>query len=108
MLHIGWNEHRTDGAPLDAYSRLLCTAISPYLATQSELVKCTIQGKVQGKRRRGRPMTPYSGNIAKWVGGNLEPITRDSRDPARYGKEKDTTSDLAVTNTSKASQTFVT
>ena len=35
----------------------------------SELAKCVIQGKVHGKRRRGRPKTGYRGNIAKWIHG---------------------------------------
>ena len=33
-------------------------------------------GEVHGKRRRGRPKTSYSGNIAKWMGGNMKTIMR--------------------------------
>ena len=48
-----------------------------------ELVKCVIQREVHGKRRCGRPksnMTSHSGNIKKWMGGNVKGIMRDSRD----------------------------
>ena len=47
-----------------------------------------IQRNVHWKRRRGKPkynMTPCSGNIAKGMGGNVEEITRDSRDRAIDG-----------------------
>ena len=45
-----------------------------------ELVKCVIQGKVSGKRRRGTPKTSYSSNITKWMTESMERITRDARD----------------------------
>ena len=44
-----------------------------------ELVKCVIQGKVSGKRRRGRPKTSYSSNITKWISESMERITWDTR-----------------------------
>ena len=75
-----------------AIGDLLCTASSPSLATQPETasyVKCVIQRKVLGNRRGGKPtfnMTPRSGNIAKWMGENMEEITRDSRDRAIMGE----------------------
>ena len=72
----------------------MCAASSPSLATQPETVgasyvKCVIQRKVLGKRRGGIPtsnMTPRSGNIAKWMGENMEEITRDLRDRAIMGE----------------------
>ena len=46
-----------------------------------------IHGKVNRKRRRGRPKQSYSGNIAKWTGGSIiEQIMRDSRDRPRRRK----------------------
>ena len=71
---------------------MLCAASSPSLATQPETasyVKCVIRRRVLGKRRGGIPtsnMTPRSGNIAKWMGENMEEITRDSRDRAIMGE----------------------
>ena len=44
------------------------------------IVKCVVQREVHGKRRRGRRksnMTPHSGNIATWMGRNVEEIMRD-------------------------------
>ena len=49
-----------------------------------ELVKCVIQGKVSGKRRRGRPKTSYSSNITKWTSESTERITRETRDHAGW------------------------
>ena len=49
-----------------------------------ELVKCVIQGKVSGKRRRGRPKTSYSSNITKWTSVSTERITRETRDRAGW------------------------
>ena len=45
------------------------------------IVKCVTQKEVHGKRRHGRQksiMTRRSGNIAKWMGENVEGIMRDS------------------------------
>ena len=37
-------------------------------------MKCAIQSKVSGKRRRGRPKTPYSVIITKWMSESMERI----------------------------------
>ena len=42
-----------------------------------ELVKCAIQGKVNGKRRHGRHKTSYSSNITTWMAESMEQIPRD-------------------------------
>ena len=47
-------------------------------------MKCVIQGKVSGKRRRGRPKTSYSSDITGGMSESIEQITRDSRDRARW------------------------
>ena len=49
-----------------------------------ELVKCVIQGKVSGKRRRGRPETAYSSNSTKWMYESMERITRNTRDSTEW------------------------
>ena len=41
------------------------------ICNQRQLEKCVMHGKVHAKRRRG--------NIAKWMGGNMEEITRGLR-----------------------------
>ena len=38
---------------------------------------------MDGKRRRGTPKTSYNSNITKWMGENIDQITRDSRKRAR-------------------------
>ena len=42
-----------------------------------QLVKCAIQGKVNGKRRLGRRNMSYSSNITKWMAESMEQILRD-------------------------------
>ena len=46
--------------------------------------ECMLQGKVDGKRRRGRPNTLYSSNITKWMFENMERITTETRDRAGW------------------------
>ena len=70
LLWVSWTEHRTDE------SILLHQTASSVWDGGCELVKCVIQGKVNGKRRRGRQKTSYSSNITKW----MKRITRDTCD----------------------------
>ena len=49
-----------------------------------ELVKCVIQGKLSGKRRRGRPKMSYSSNITKWTSVSTERIASETRDRAGW------------------------
>ena len=93
MLRVSWTEHRTDESillELNTTRQLLGFVVRRKLSYFGhtmrdggcELVKCMIQGKVSGKRRRGRPKTSYSSNITKWMTGSMERITRDTRDRA--------------------------
>ena len=70
MLPVSWTEHRTDESlllELNATRQLLGFVVRRKLSYFGytmrdggcELVKCVIQGKVSGKRRRGRPKTSY-------------------------------------------------
>ena len=76
--------------PPDSIYDLLNDENSPSLDTPSEtdggceLVKCVIEGKVSGNRRRGRPKTSYSSNITKWTSVSTERITRETRDRAGW------------------------
>ncbi len=49
-----------------------------------ELMKCVIQGKANGKQRRGRPKTSYSSNITKWTSESMERNTRETQDRAGW------------------------
>ena len=91
MLRVSWTEHRTDESillELNTTRQLLGFVVRRQLFYFGhtmrdggcELVKCVIQGKVSGKRRRGRPNTSSSSNITKWINESMERITRDTRD----------------------------
>ena len=90
-LRVSWTEHRTDKSiltELNTTRQLLGFVVRHKLSYFGhtirdggcELVKCVIQGKVSGKRRRGIPKTSYSSNITKWMNESMERITRDTRD----------------------------
>ena len=49
-----------------------------------KVLKCVIQGKVSGKRRRGRPNTSYCSDITKLMSESMERITRDALDRAGW------------------------
>ena len=83
MLRVSWTEHRTDDSiltELGTTRQLLGFVVRRKLSFFGhtirdggcELVKCMIQGKVSGKRRRGRPKTSYSSNITKWTSVGTE------------------------------------
>ena len=95
MLRVSWTEHRTDESILTeliATTQLLWFVVRRKLSFFGhtirdggwELVKCVNQGKVSGKRRRGRPKTSYSSNITKWTSVSTERITRETRDHAGW------------------------
>ena len=87
MLRVSWTEHRPNQSIL---SELNTTR--PFLGIVvrrklsffghiirdggCELVRCAIQGKVNGKRMPGRHRTLYSrpGNITKWMAKSMEQI----------------------------------
>ena len=94
-LRVSWTEHRTDDSiltELGTTRQLLGFVVRRKLSFFGhtirdggcELVKCVIQGKVSGKRRRGRPKTSYSSNITKWTSVSTERITRETRDRAGW------------------------
>ena len=37
---------------------------------KGSMERCTIEGKVEGKRRKGRPLTLWASDIVKFVGGS--------------------------------------
>ena len=96
MLRVSWTEHRTDESillQLNTTRQLLGFVVRRKLSyfghtirsggcelAKCELVKYVAQGKVSGKRRRGRPKTSYSSIITKWSTESMERITSDTRD----------------------------
>ena len=97
MLRVSWTEHSLEQATASSRSlapqrQLLGFVVRRKLSffgytirdCGCELVKCVIQGKVSGKRRRGRPKTSYRSNITKWTSVSTERITRETRDRAGW------------------------
>ena len=95
MLRVCWTEHRTDESiltELNTTIQLLGFVVRRKLSyfghtirdIGCELVKCVIQGKVSGKRKRGRRKTSYSSNITQWMSESMERIKRDTRDRAEW------------------------
>ena len=95
ILRVSWTEHKTDESiliELCTTRQLLGFVVRRKLSFFGhtirdggcELVKCVIQGKVIGKRRRGRPKTSYSSNITKRTSVSTERITRETRDHAGW------------------------
>ena len=95
MLRVSWTEHRTDESiltELNTTRQLLVCVVRRKLSYFGhtmrdggcQLVKCVIQGKVSGKRRRGRRKTSHNSTITKWMSENIEQITRNTWDRAEW------------------------
>ena len=56
VLRVRWTEHRTDESIRTYFGHTIRDG-------GCELVKCVIQGKVSGKRKRGRPNTSYNSDV---------------------------------------------
>ncbi len=91
MLRISWKERRTNESvmlQLNTTRQLLGFVLRRKLSyfghTHREggcaLVKSVIQGKLPGKRRRGRPRASYGNNITKWMGRTLSEVIRETQD----------------------------
>ena len=85
LLRIRWKEKRTDKSilqELNTERELLKTILEKKLTVfdhicrskRCSLMKEAIQGKVEGKRKRGRPRISYQGNIKEWTGRNSPEI----------------------------------
>ena len=42
-----------------------------YIIRKGGMARCIIEGKVEGKRRRGRQLTSWASDTVKLVGGSL-------------------------------------
>ena len=95
MLRISWKERRTNDSvmlELNTTRQLLGLVLRRKLSflghTHREggcqLVKTVIQGKVPGKRRRGRPRASYGNNITKWMGKTMSEVIRETQERDRW------------------------
>ena len=50
------------------------------IRTGGGMERCIIEGKVEGKRRRGRPLTSWASEIVKLVGGSLVDVVHQALD----------------------------
>ena len=89
MLRLSYNKHETNEEVLDISNtekQLLSNIIKRkfqyfgHLIGQNELQRQLPEGKINGKRSRGRPRTTWMDNLKKWTGksyGNLIRIAED-------------------------------
>ena len=95
MLRISWKERRTNDSvmlELNTTRQLLGLVLRRKLSflghTHREggcqLVKTVIQGKVPGKRRRGKPRASYGNNITKWMGKTTSEVIRETQERDRW------------------------
>ena len=98
ILRVKWTEKRTNRSILEELSvqRQLLKEIDKrrlrYVghanrSKHTHLMTTALQGKVEGKRRKGRPPISYIGNLIEASGlGGLQQIVGDSRDRAKWRK----------------------
>lgn len=95
MMRISWKEKRTNEDILKELNikRELLQSITKkkliFLGHVCRNKKCTlmkdvIQGKMEGKRGRGRPRESYMGNIRKWTGMNNREIFNTLEDRQKW------------------------
>jgi len=48
--------------------------------TNSSITKTIVQGKVEGKRRRGRPKISYMDNVRQWTGMSTQSVFKATLD----------------------------
>jgi hypothetical protein len=50
------------------------------------LLQCILEGKIDGKRARGRRKTSWMSNIRNWLGKNREGLIHTARDRWKYAR----------------------
>ena len=89
MLRLSYTKHKTNEEVLDMLStekQLLSNIVKRkchyfgHLIRQNELQRQLLEGKINGRRSRGRPRITWMDNLKKWTGksyGNLIRIAED-------------------------------
>ena len=91
LLRVKWTDRRTNESILKELgtTRMLLVLIKrrklKYAGhalrnEKTDLMSTVLQGKVEGKRRRGRPPTSLANNIVDISGKKLQEVVRLSRD----------------------------
>ena len=78
MLRVSWREKRTDESilkelgtkrePVNFIKKRKLSFIGHACRSKYSLMKVTMQGKVEGKKGRGRPRMQYIDNTKSWTG----------------------------------------
>ena len=90
LLRVSWKERRTNDSILKELGRdrklltIICQKKLKYVGhasrnTQTDLMKTVLQGKVQSKRKQGRPAASYISSL-KSIGLTQQIISKESRD----------------------------
>ena len=99
ILNIKYTEHRTNDYVEEQVTnkagqqeRILTTIRKRklkwfgHINRHDSLAKTILQGKVRGKRKRGRPRKEWSDNIRDWTGRPLNKLVRLSEDRSEWRK----------------------
>ena len=57
-----------------------------HICRHDGLAKTILQGKVEGKRKKGRPRNNWMHNISKWTGRSTSELTRMTEDREKWKK----------------------
>ena len=95
LLQIKWTERRTNDSILKelGIQKCLLTTINkrkmkyighPARNENTQLMKTVLEGKIQSKRKKGRPSASYINSLNKSLGLKLQSISRDSQDREKW------------------------
>ena len=94
MLRISWQEHRTNESILQQCRitrQLLRNILRGQLKyfghirrKQDSLEKIVMEGRVEGKRGKGRPLNSLSGNMKMWSGKGLVELAALAQNRSRW------------------------
>ena len=95
LLQIKWTERRTNDSILKelGIQKCLLTTINkrkmkyighPARNENTQLMKTVLEGKIQSKRKKGRPSASYIGQMKKNLNLSLQNTSQDSQDRKRW------------------------
>ena len=87
MLKISWTDKMSNKEVLrraNANRQLMKTIRQRLLQFFDNIHRVLIEGKINGKRGRGRPITSWVNNIVKWTGLDYPSVVRTAQDRHRW------------------------
>lgn len=108
LLRVKWTERRTNISVLEELKtqKEMLTMINKrklkYVGhacrhKNTQLMSSILQGKIQSRRKQGRPTTSYIGNMTNGLGLQLQQIAKDSQDRDKWRRIVVTASSGAAT-----------